>query len=155
MLTQRFDLFATAAEDERVTALEARNAQSPLRVLHEQLVNASLRGVMIAARFLADEHALRIAARAIEHGVGHESIVKNDVGLLEQLNRTQREQVRIARARADQINLADATFFDSLDVGRCRRRRRCTRRARRSLSEFRAGIALITREHARARRCRR
>ncbi len=63
---------------------------------------------MIATRFLADEDALRVAARAIEHGIRNESIVKNDVGLLKQLNCAKREQIRIAGAGTDQIHLADA-----------------------------------------------
>ncbi len=74
---QRLDLFAAASEDERIATLEPRDSQPALRVLNQQLMDARLRGVMIAARFLADEDAMRIASRAIEHGVRHEPVIED------------------------------------------------------------------------------
>src|SRR4051794_27038016 len=78
-----FDLFTAATEDERIAALEARDPKPALRILNEQLVNAGLRGVMIAARFLADKYALRIATSAVEHRIGNQTVVQNHVGLRE------------------------------------------------------------------------
>ncbi len=96
-------------------------------------MNAGLRGVVIAARFLADEHTMRIATSAIEHGIGDEPIVKNDVGLLEQLDGAKREQIGIAGTRADQVNLADLTGAVPSQLVR----------------EATAGILLITRKDTR------
>ena len=69
-------------------------------------MDALLRHVMIAAGFLADEDALGIATGALEHRIRDQAVVEHDVGLLQQLQCAQREQIRIAGARADQIHLA-------------------------------------------------
>src|SRR5262249_39313747 len=107
VLGEHFDLFTTTSKDERIAALQTRNAQTALRVAHEQLVNARLGLVMIAACFLANEHTLRISPCAFEYGVRDQPVIQNDVGLLQQLHGAQREQIRIAGASADQIYLAE------------------------------------------------
>ena len=60
------------------------------------------------AQLLADEDALGIAPRALEYLRAHEAIVQNDVRLLQQLQRSQGEEVRIAGTCADQVHLAEA-----------------------------------------------
>ena len=52
----------------------------------------------VLAGFLADEDAFGIAARPLQHPGADQAVVEDDVGLLQQLQRAQREQVRIARA---------------------------------------------------------
>ena len=56
---------------------------------------------------LADKDAARIAARAIEHRLAHQAVIEDDVRLLQQLQRPQRQQVRIAGPGADQIHLTE------------------------------------------------
>ena len=57
-------------------------------------------------RFLADKDALGVAAHALEHSSAHQAVVQHHVALLQQLQRAQRQQIRIARPGADQVNLA-------------------------------------------------
>ena len=63
-----------------------------------------------------------VAPRAREHRIGDQPIVENDVRLLQQLQRAQRQQIRITRARADQVDLA-ARGVRSLAVDELDRRR--------------------------------
>src|ERR1700676_5267741 len=60
------------------------------------------------SRLLADEHALGITPRAFQHRSRNQPVVKNHVRLLKQLQRAQREQVRVTRAGADQITLTQS-----------------------------------------------
>jgi hypothetical protein len=131
---EHLDLFAAAAKYERIAALQAGDAQSGARVVNHELVNARLR-VRWIARLLADENALRIAARKCEHRIRHQSIVEDDVGLLQQLQRAQCEQIRIAGAGADEINLTHLSARTGAAELRC---------------ECLVGARLIAGEHLRA-----
>ncbi len=77
-----------------------------------------------------------------------------DVGLLEQLNGAQRQQIRVAGTRADDVNLAEtATGCGLVGVygARFRIAVRGGRVGSRELAvELRACVALVTGEHARA-----
>ena len=65
------------------------------------------------AAALADEHALGVAPHAVEHRVGDELVVEHDVGVLQHLQRAQRQQVGIAGAGADQEHGAGRTLRGS------------------------------------------
>src|SRR5258708_2557299 len=54
---------------------------------------------------LADEHALRIAARAFEHRRRNQPVVQDHICLLKQLQRAKGEQVRVTGAGTDQVTL--------------------------------------------------
>ena len=60
----------------------------------------------VIADLLADENALGVAPRALQHRLAHQPVIENDVGLLQQLQRAQCQQVRVAGTGADQIDLA-------------------------------------------------
>src|SRR6185437_13759082 len=77
---QDLDLFAAAAEHERVSAFQACDSQSFAGVVHEQLAYPVLHRVI--ANLLTDENPLSIASRPLEHGIGYEPIVENHVRLL-------------------------------------------------------------------------
>ena len=70
-------------------------------MLQQQGVNLILRGVVVA-RLLADFDAGRIAARELKYSVADQAVVQDDVGFVEQAQRAQRQQPRIAGTRADQ-----------------------------------------------------
>ena len=57
---------------------------------------------------LADEHALRIAARAFEHRRRNQPVVQDHICLLKQLQRAKGEQVRVTRAGTDQVTLSQS-----------------------------------------------
>ena len=59
------------------------------------------------AGLLADEDPLGVAPRALEHRLADQPVVENHVRLLQQLQRAQGEQVRIAGPGADQVDLAE------------------------------------------------
>ena len=59
------------------------------------------------AGLLADENPLRVAARAIQYRLAHQPVVEHHVGLLQQLQRAQRQQIRVAGAGTDQIHLPE------------------------------------------------
>src|SRR2546421_6007776 len=72
---------------------------------HQQRVDVRL--LAVRAVCLADEDALRVAARALQDGLAHQAVVDNHIRSLQQLQRPQREQIGIAGAGSDQVDLAD------------------------------------------------
>src|SRR5205814_2063397 len=54
------------------------------------------------------EDTLGIAPRAIQHRLAHQAVVENHVRSLQQLQGPQREQVRIAGAGSNQVDLAES-----------------------------------------------
>ena len=68
---EHLDLFTAAAKYEGVTALQPGDAQARARMVQHELVDARL-GVVRIAGLLADENALRIAARKPEHRIRHQ-----------------------------------------------------------------------------------
>ena len=109
---QRRHLFRGAAEDEGIAALEPRHDLAGLRLAHQDAIDLGLRGGR-AARRLADEDALGVAARVLQDLRVHQPVHHQHVGLLQPLQRLQGEQVGIAGAAADQrhaaLFLADAS----------------------------------------------
>ena len=136
---QDFELLAAAAEDERVATLQARDALSGAGELDQQLVDALLLAALTG--LLADKDAARVAARAIEYGLAHQAVIEDHVGLLQQLQSPQRQQIRIAGAGADQIHLTERSPCAGAAVVSCE-----ARSSRRSPSAARGLLA------ARARR---
>jgi hypothetical protein len=100
---ERFDLLAAAAEDERVAALQPDHAPTLQREPHEQRVDLVLRQRVPGAR-LADVDQLRIAACEVEDVGTDEAVVDDDVGLRDQPRRAQRQQIRISRTGADEMD---------------------------------------------------
>ena len=94
----------SAAEQHRVATLEAHHDVVCRGSVDEPLVDELLRGRLPAAA-LADGD-LHGARRESERIRMHQSIVKDDVGALEQLRRAQGQQIRCAGARADEIDCA-------------------------------------------------
>ena len=103
---QHLELLAAASENQRIAALEARHALALSGEAHQQLVDAPL--LIGPAGLPADEDPLGIAPRAIQHRLAHQAVVENHVRSLQQLQRPQREQVRIAGAGSNQVDLAES-----------------------------------------------
>ncbi|EWS63809.1 hypothetical protein Y695_02952 [Hydrogenophaga sp. T4] len=88
--------FAAATEDERVAPLEADHLLAFARQLHQQPVDLLLaHGVFVAP--LAGKDALRTGRSEVEHARRHQVVVDDDVGLLQQAHRFERQQFRVAR----------------------------------------------------------
>ena len=64
---------------------------------------------------LADEDAFGVAPTQIDDGVADQSVIDHHIGALHESQRTKSQQVGVARARANQIDLA---FGGTLDIGR-------------------------------------
>src|SRR5579863_3678629 len=101
---EHFEFLTSAAEHAGIAALEARDALTLACEVDQQLVDARLMGVL--AGLLADEDPLRITARSLEHSVRHRTVVENHVSLLQQLQGSHGEQVRVARAGSDEVDLS-------------------------------------------------
>src|SRR5581483_875943 len=99
---KRRDLLLRASEERWIAALEANYDAMPARRVHEALVDEALRGGVPAAA-LADQDLFR--ARRKREGVRmDERIVEDNVRVAQDAGRAQREEVRRARAGADQVN---------------------------------------------------
>src|SRR5579863_9891782 len=109
---EHLELLPSAAEHKGIAALQARDTLARPCQLDQQLVDARL--MCVLARLLTDKNPLRIAARSLEYGIRHQAVVEDDVGLLQQLQRPQRQQVRVTRAGSDQVYLAEGTAADCL-----------------------------------------
>ncbi len=139
---QHLELFTAAAENEGVTALQSRDALAAAGELNEQRVDALLLAAL--AGFLADEDALRVAARALEHRLADQPVIKDHVRLLQQLQRPQGEQIRIPGAGADQIHLPERCRFFGRRSGELRGAQLAT--------QGRGGGVLLARQHLRGHR---
>ena len=117
------DLLAGAAEDHRIAALEPHHAPAgPGEPDHQRVDVVLLAGRPVAG--LADQHLLGLAAGEVEHLRRHQIVEQDDVGGLQRAHRAQRQQFRIARARADQRDRA------LLDASRLPPRRRSSSRSK-------------------------
>ena len=76
-------------------------------MLDQQLVDPVLREGGFT-HVLADKHPRGLAARAVQNCRRHQAVIQQHIGLLQQLQGTQCEQVRIPGAGADQVDLAQA-----------------------------------------------
>jgi len=103
---EHLELLTAAAEHKGVAAFEPCDALTGERVAQQQVVDVLLLSAL--PRNLADENPLRVTACTLEYLWAHQTIVKDYVGLLQQLQRPQREEVRVAGSRADEVHLAGA-----------------------------------------------
>ena len=98
---QRFDLFAAAAEDEGIAALQPYRALACLCSVNQQMVDRILADAGLADP-AADRNPRGVATDAIENFRRHQFVVENDIGILQGAQRLDGEQIRIARTGADQ-----------------------------------------------------
>ena len=102
---QRERLLAAAPEDKRVAALQAHDGPALARAGDHQLLRVAL-GDRVAAAPLADEDHLGVRARAGERTLGDQPVMQDHVGLRDQLDSAHREQGRVSRTGADEIDAA-------------------------------------------------
>ena len=102
---ERLDLFPAASEDKRIAALQTDDALAFTGEAHQQVIEVFLREDMRGAR-LARVNALGVKAHQVEHGLRHQAVIHNDIGLLHEAQCSEREQIRIARSGADKVDLA-------------------------------------------------
>ena len=95
---QRLRLLAAAPEDERVAALEADDAATGADVVDQQ-AQGLLLGDLLAAADLAHVDELGVRRRVGQRLGRRELVEEDDVGLAQDLDRPQRQQPRVARAR--------------------------------------------------------
>src|SRR5207245_2444968 len=104
---QHLDLFPAASEDERVAALQARHALALAGEAQQQLVDALLR--ILAPGLLADEDALRVASRTLEHRLAHQPVVENHVGTLQLLQRAPMKRASAPRRSGSSASICSRT----------------------------------------------
>ena len=95
MLHQRLRLFAAAAEDERISTLEAEYPATLAGQFDEPERDVALQWRWLATA-LSGEDTLGTRARPIEDRRLDERIVDDHVGLPERIQRVQRQQARVA-----------------------------------------------------------
>ena len=100
---QPLGLLTPAAEHERVPSLEADDLAPGRPVLEQQRLDLLLRGRGTAA-LLAGVEQLGVGPRAVQRGGRDEAVIDDDVGAGNELQRPRRQQARIARAGADQVD---------------------------------------------------
>src|SRR5258708_34365976 len=141
-LAQSFHLFAGAAENERIAALEADNLQAQQRVLNHQRVDLRLADAL-AAKAFADVVDFGRRWNEGEDFRADQIVVQHDIGQLQKFEGFEREQFGIARTRSHQVHLAGHEIFSMvlasmllsaacafLNASRlassCNKRRRCS-----------------------------
>ncbi|MNN12905.1 hypothetical protein D3C81_1259140 [compost metagenome] len=102
---QEGGLFAAAAEQQRIAALDARHGAPGQRMLQRQLLDARL-GDRAAAAALADPLDMRAGPGIAGHLRRDQVIDQPYVGGRERAHRAHRDQVGAAGAGADQPDLA-------------------------------------------------
>ena len=113
---QFFDLLAAAPENEGVAALQAQHALALQGQLDHQVADLLLRQGVIGA-LLADIDALGVAAHPVHDRGVDQPVVEHHVGFLHQAEGPERQQVRVARPGAHQIDLADGMVVGGRAVG--------------------------------------
>ena len=103
--TQVFQLFAAAAEHERVAALEPHHSAPAAGMLEHQPMDLPLRGVVVSG-LLADFDALGVAPRQRQHLGADQPVVQDHVGFVQGAQAAQGKQAQITRAGADQHDRA-------------------------------------------------
>ena len=104
--SQGLGFFAAATKNKRVAAFEAHDIFPFARETDERAFNVALRAAE-AATLLADENALRIRPDQREDFRRDEVVVDHGIGLLNETMRFQREKLRVAGTRSDEINVSD------------------------------------------------
>ena len=98
---QRFDLFAAAAEDEGVSALQPHHVPSLPGVENEKLLDEGL-GRGLAAAAFADLDDPRVRAQVRETAAIHQLVHQHHVGRAQRVRRLERQQLGIPRSGANQ-----------------------------------------------------
>ncbi len=110
-------LFSATAEDERIAALEAHDVLALERALDDERMDARLVVPAAAGAPARPGCAPRWRGQR-EHVRGHELVVGDDRGVREEAVRADREQLGIARAGADEPDLAPTNRAHSVDTMR-------------------------------------
>src|SRR4029453_4040112 len=103
--SQRLRLFPAATKNERIAALEPHTLVTKAGVVDEYSVDFFLSDAM-ASRLLADKNPDGRGRRLFEKLKVHQLIVNNHLSAVQQLQPADRDQARISRPRADEINFA-------------------------------------------------
>ncbi len=104
-LRERLGLLPAPSEDKRVASLEANHFESPARQLDEQEVDLALAHHVISGG-LAGENLAAAGRAEFQQLRVHKAIVYNGIGPPEKPRRAKREELRIARTRADDMDAA-------------------------------------------------
>jgi hypothetical protein len=104
-LTRRLQLFAAAAEDERIAALQAHDVQPFLGEGHQHAVDFVL-AVGVPRLALGHRNPPRRRRGQVEDLVGDQAVMHHDLGALQRLERLDRQQLRITGAGAHQPDRA-------------------------------------------------
>ena len=107
----RFDLLATAPEDERVAALEAYHDAAGSRVRDDQSVDCFLRQRMARTLF-RNRNALCGCWRDVQDAQIDQTVVDDDIGGFQRLYGADGEQSRVARTRADENDAAARVWIE-------------------------------------------
>ena len=111
--TDHVHFLATAAEDERIPALDAHHALALAGLADQDFANLLLRNRMMALG-LADIDAVGIAAGQVQDRSRDQTVMHDHIGLAQQAGGLDRQQVRIAGTRADQVH--DAGLFRCVTI---------------------------------------
>ena len=95
-----------AAEHERIAALEAHDVAPGERLAHQERVDFFL-GQGVPGTAFGDRDELRLRPRESEDRRLDQPVMHDQVGMGDQPSSAQCQQVRIARARADEVNGAN------------------------------------------------
>src|SRR5262245_25409714 len=102
---QRLRLFPAATKNERIAALETHNLVTKPGVVDEYSVDFFLSDAM-ASGLLADKNPDGRGRRLFEKLKVHQLIVNDHLSAMQQLQSADRDQARISRPRAHEINFA-------------------------------------------------
>src|SRR5580658_269537 len=106
---QRFDFFATSAEDEGVSALQADDAQSGIGEGYHQKIDFFLYDLFLSAA-LADVMHLSLHRNEFQDFGSNQVVVQNGIGRAQDTQRLQGEQFRVARSRAHKVDFSRHTL---------------------------------------------
>ena len=102
VLLEQQTLFAAAAEDEGIAALEAHDCLALFRLVDEQLIDVRLLHRVVARR-LADVDELGITRRPAEDAIIREAVVDNNLGALQAVDCLEADEAVVPRTSPDQI----------------------------------------------------
>ena len=100
-LAQRRQLFAGPPEHHRVAALQPRHALALPHQPHQQGIDLRLRERVVAL-LLANRNPRRVAPAHLDHRGGHQLVMHDHIGRLQQPLRPQRQQILGTRPCPDQ-----------------------------------------------------
>src|ERR1700736_6139149 len=122
--SQRLDFFSCSAEDQGIATLQPDHIHSGIGERNHQKVDLFLNNIFLAGA-LAHVMHLRLGGNEPQDLGSYQVIVQYRVGGSQQTKRPQREQLRVARPRAHQINFplhtsspfaASSTFSDAVSA---------------------------------------